>query len=395
MRLLFFMGCLYIHAVLCASSLSVSVDAEAAVLINADTGEVLYAKNAHAPRIPASTTKIGTALFALQTHSHELDMLMTADQDSIGSISKEAQKRSNYTKPAFWNVPDGTHIGIKRGETLSFRDLLFGMILASGNDAANVIAQNIGGTIPKFTDALNDYLKKIGCKNTHFCNPHGVHHPKHLTTAYDLAIMMKEGLKIPLFREVIKTLRYTRPKTDKQDSRILLHTFKLIRKGKHFYSFSIGGKTGYLAICGHNIVAAAKKDNRTLVAVLMGYKDFNKRYSDTIKLFEAGFNQVKVQRVILKKGPQEQKLDVPGASTAVKSYLSNDITIDYYPAENPKVKCMLHWTAKELPIKKDDKIGEIRIQAADGSILKVAPLLAVEDATPSLSWRLRHLFCAF
>jgi D-alanyl-D-alanine carboxypeptidase (penicillin-binding protein 5/6) len=187
-------------------------------------------------------------------------------------------------------------------------------------------------------------------------------------------------------------LRYTRPKTDKQESRILLQNNKLIHKGKFSYPKAIGGKTGYLTICGHNIVAAAKQGDRTLIAVLMGYKDINSRYADTIKLFEAGFNQTKVQRVILKKGPRKEVLKLRGASGSIKTHLADDVKIEYYPAEEPKLKCTLYWTATEPSIKKDQKVGELRVQTSEGKMLQVVPLLAQEDMKATWLWRLRHWF---
>ncbi len=138
-----------IHLLL-QSPFSLSVHAESAILINADTGTILFEKKARTLHYPASITKVATALYALLQAKDQLDTIITADQDAIASITEEAQRRSHYTVPAHWLIPGGTHMGIKRGEQLSMRTLLYGMMIVSANDAANVIAQHIGGTIPNF-----------------------------------------------------------------------------------------------------------------------------------------------------------------------------------------------------------------------------------------------------
>lgn len=153
---------------LIAEPLALSVNAESALLINADTGAVLYEKNADTLRYPASVTKVATGLFALKMAGNNMDVKIAAEQDAIGSVTEEAHRRSNYTLPNYWLIPSASHIGIKKGEELSFRDLMYGLMVASGDDAANVIAMHVSGTVPDFMTALNAYLKEIGCKKRPF-----------------------------------------------------------------------------------------------------------------------------------------------------------------------------------------------------------------------------------
>lgn len=365
--------------VLHGETLSLSVSAESAILMNADTGAILYEKNAHTERFPASITKVATALYALKVQGHAMDVPVAAEHESIATVTEEARRRSNYKLPPFWLTTDGSHIGIKKGEILSFKDLIYGMMIASGNDAANVIAQHVGGTIPAFVEELNQYLKEIGCTNTTFCNPHGLHHPKHKTTAYEMAIITKEALHYPLFREIVKTARYTRPKTNKQDASTLIQTNKLLRNGKLFYSKAIGVKTGFHSDAGHTFVAAASHDGRTLIAVLMKTKEREDIFKDAKKMFEAAFSQTAVQRILLKKGPQRFALNLDGAAKTIQSYIKNDVCIDYYPAEEPKIKCTLSWDKITPPLFKDQRIGELRLSTEQGKQLQAIPLFAVND----------------
>lgn len=360
-----------------AKQLALDIVADSAILINADTGAIIFEKNAHKLQYPASITKIATTLYALHLIDNKLDTIVVADQDAIASVSEEKKRKSNYTLPAYWLVPEATHIGIKKGEALTLKDLLYAIMVSSANDASNVVAHHLGGTVPKYMEGLNKFLKKIGCKKTQFLNPHGLHHPKHQTTAYDMAIIMKEALKNHLFCEMIKTTRYIRPKTDKQESSVLIQTNRMIRPGKNFYPHAIGGKTGYIAAASHTLVVAAKKDGRTLIAVLMKSKEKNEEFRDAAKMFEAAFNQPKVQRLLFKAGPQQFKNDVP-------TYLKEDVSIEYYPAEEPNLKCFLNWITTKTSIVKDQKVGELNLQTEDGKTLYSIPLFAQEDGSSAL-----------
>lgn len=387
----FFFIFLFAIQVLSAKQLALSVHAESAILINADTGVILYEKNAHTLRYPASTTKIATAAYAL-LKAKDLQTIIKADRDSIGSVTEEAKRQSKYTKPSYWLVPGASHMGIKNEEAFTLETLLYGLMVVSADDAANLIAKHIGGTIPKFMDDINVYLKTIGCKNTYFNNPHGLFHPKHQTTAYDLSLMLKEAIKIPKFREIIKTARYRRPKTALQESTMMVQTNLLVRKGKYYYPKAIGGKTGYISAAGHNLVVAAQDGNRTLIAVLLKSKDRKDLFADAIKMFDAAFNQSKVQKVLLKTGSQDFSLSVPGASGMLKTALKQDLTLEYYPSEEPKVKCLLYWSDLSLPIEKDQVVGEIRVQQEDGIILKTASLYAEEPLHASFMQSIKNLF---
>lgn len=380
-----------------AEPIKFNVKGQAAILMNAETGSILYEFEAQTLHYPASTTKVATALYALTQAGDRLEHEITAEQEALAAVTQEAKRKSNYTLPSYWLEPDGMHIGIKKGEVLTLHTLLEGMLIPSGNDAANVIAQYVGSTIPEFMEGLNAYLKEIGCQQTHFLNPHGLHDPKHQTTAYDLAWIAKEALKYPLFCEIVAKTRFIRPKTNLQAATTLLQSNRLLRPGKYRYAKSIGIKTGYHAKAKSTLISAARSEGRTLIAVLLAYKERSEMFEDAIKLFETAFNQPKVQKRYLKGGPQTFSLDLPHGRRPLQTYLSDSLTLDFYPAEDPQAKCLLYWHTLSLPIAKDQIVGELHLVSVEGQVLKKAPLLATDDvylswpynwfaALPSLSW---------
>jgi D-alanyl-D-alanine carboxypeptidase (penicillin-binding protein 5/6) len=258
------------------------------------------------------------------------------------------------------------------------------MLINSGNDAANLVAQGVGPSIPLFMDGLNRFLKGIGCQQTCFTNPHGLHDPKHVTTPYELALMTREALKNKIFREIVSQKRFLRPKTNMQEATTLLQTNRLLRPGKYYYPKAIGVKTGYHAKAKRAFVGAAQSGQRTLIVVLMGYANVNDIFQDAINLFEAAFNQPRVQRLYLKEGVQKFALEIPKASSLVHTYLAEGLSLDYYMAEDPQAKCYLCWDPLHLPIKKHQKVGTVQLAAGDGKVLRAAPLLAAKDV--KLSW---------
>ncbi len=380
------------HGCLSAAPLSVTVQAEAAILMNASTGAILYEKNVKVPHHPASITKIATAIYAMEIAQDKLLQLLPAPREALASISTEAKRRSGYTLPSYWLEQGGTHIGIKNGEELTLKDLLFGMLVSSGNDAANVIAMSLGGTIPQFMEDLNKHLQKIGCTQTHFCNPHGLYHPKHMTTAYDMALMTANGLKNPVFRKIVSTVRYTRPKTNKQEASVLIQTNRLLKTGKYYYPKAIGVKTGYISMAQHTLVAAALQDDRLLIAVLLKSKERDELFLDVIKLFEAAFNQPKVERILLKAGETDHLFFPNGAQGPIKTTIADSVSIRFYPAEEPELAATLQWKNLPFPIEKGESVGEITIQIASGKTLQKVPLLAGEDVKASWTYWLKSFF---
>ncbi len=376
-RFIYVLIFIYWHSFGCwGEPLKYTICGEAALLMNAETGAILFEKNARVSKFPASTTKVATALYALHLLGPDLNAKVIAEAESLKSLSQELKIKSNFNLPGYWLEPDGTHIGIKVGEELSFRELLEGTLIASGNDASNVIAQALGPTIPKFVAGLNAYLKEIGCQNTKYYNPHGLHHPQHTTTAYDLAWMTKLALNNPIFSEIVAMRRFNRPKTNKQNAATFLQSNRLLRPGSFYYPKAIGVKTGYHSRAKKTFIGAARFENRTLIAVLLGYKDRNAIFSEAIKLFDTAFNQPKVERIYLKKGPQSFTQQISHGDRLLETSLIENFSLSYYPAEEPEVKCFLHWNELNLPIIQGQQVAELQLMTIEGKLLKRTQLFA-------------------
>ncbi len=358
--------------------------------MNAESGAILFEKNAHHSFYPASTTKTATALYALKLKENSLDEMVAAETDDICVTTDEVMRKSNYTLPAYWLINGGTHIGLQKGEKMTFRDLLYGMMLSSGNDASNVIARFVGGTLPKFMLGLNSYLKEIHCTKTRFMNPHGLFHPEHQTTPYDMALITREALKIPVFCKIVSTSRYPRPKTNKQESSWFVQSNKLLRSGRYKYPKAIGVKTGYLSHAENTFIAAAKHEGRILIAVLMKTKERSDMFLDAINMFETAFKQPKITTVFFNSGRQEFNLKVNGASQNVKTTLEKCLSLSYYPAEEPELKCFVEWDDVKAPIHQGQPVGVIKIQTPDGKVLASASLLAEEYVSQTwLNWAMK------
>ncbi|MDE6182591.1 MAG: D-alanyl-D-alanine carboxypeptidase, partial [Eubacteriales bacterium] len=248
-----------------------SLIAETAVLIDAKTGIVLYDKDMNKKMYPASTTKILTALIALEN-----------------SNPKDIIKHSHN---AVYNIgPGSSNMGMKENEEIAMKDALYGVILKSANEVCMAIAEHISGDVDSFVNIMNERVKKIGANNTHFANPHGYHDENHYTTSYDMALIMKEAIKNEEFIKLISTKNYTVPKTNLSDEKLLTTSNKLILESSPFYYENcVGGKTGFTDQAGNTLVSYSKKDGIELIAVVMKSKG-TEIYNDSKKLFEYGFN---------------------------------------------------------------------------------------------------------
>ncbi len=373
-----------------AKQLPFSTKADSYILINADTGAVLSEKNSKKLQYPASLTKIATCSYAINQAGDKLDVVFTAERDALVTITEAEMKKMNYTHPHHWLEPVATHIGLKVGEKMSLRDLLYGAMIASGGDACNVIAQNIGGNIPNFMEGLNKYLNSIGCKDTVYYNTHGINHPNHQTTAYDLSLMTKEALKDPFFRKIVKSTSFNRPETNKQKATIYAQSNRLLRKGTYYYPKAIGVKTGFHTPAKHCLAAAATQDGRTLIAIFLKHPERGEAFVDAKLIFEKAFQEKKVHRTLVQAGPQKHTKLVIGGASPLTTYVDEPAIISYYPAEESIHKCFLCWDELTLPIKKGERVGEISIKDESGHIVKRTILLADADVHPTLLTRIKE-----
>ena len=246
--------------------------AVSAILIEESTGMVIFEKNADQLMFPASTTKIMTALLCLL--SGNLDDTVTVSANAI------------------YSTPEGSSkLGVREGEEIVVRDLLYGTMITSGNDGANVIAEYIGGSIPGFVDLMNQAAAVYGMTNTHFSNPHGFQDEYHYTTVRDMAVLAREAMKNDTFRDIAKTTSYNMPKTNQQRARTvsLSHDYRL-PDYREYYDKATGIKTGTTSNAGYCFVGSASKDGVDLISVVF-YSGYYDRWRDTRKLFEYGFAQ--------------------------------------------------------------------------------------------------------
>ena len=248
-------------------SLSVSgISAKAAVVINGDTGDILYSVNSDVRLPMASTTKIMTALVLLE-NCKDLDAEIVTTKEMV--------------------TVEGSSMGLLPGDTVSYRALLYGMMLSSGNDAANTVAISVGGSIDGFVDLMNKKTEDLGLKSTHFKTPSGLDAEEHYTTAYELAIIASEALKKPEFQKAVSsksaTLNYGNPPY----RRTISNHNKLLK----MYDDVVGVKTGFTKKSGRCLVSAAKKDGKFVIAVTLNDGD---DWADHRFLLDTGLGAIEV-----------------------------------------------------------------------------------------------------
>ncbi len=367
--------------------LKVEVSAKAAILINSETGAILFEKNAYQPLYPASITKISTAMYALEKQGPNLEEPVMASADAVAAVHAHVRRADDGKHPSYRLEFGGSHMGIKLGEVLSFRVLLYGLMLSSGNDAANVIAEHISGSVCQFLKELNAYVQSKGCKHTVFHTPHGLPHADHKTTAFDMAILAKEGMKNPLFREVVKTVAYKRPATNLQPESILHQHNALVKPGsKFYYPKAIGIKTGYTSAGGYTLVAAAEDKQRKLIAVLLGCEHLDQRYRDAITLFETAFQEKKAERTLFSEEFDFFSTQVSGGKNGLQAGLGSDLIVAYYPSEGQIFHSKIFWDDQRLPIRKGEKVGEIAIYTDNEQLFTKAALYATNGVDPTLRY---------
>jgi D-alanyl-D-alanine carboxypeptidase (penicillin-binding protein 5/6) len=377
-----------------SKQLDVNILSKNAILINGDNAKVLFEKNSNEKVFPASLTKVATALFTLESKK-DLKTKCRVLKRAIRVVLPREKQRDYKRYPPYVLESDGSSFNLKRWEIISLKDLLYSLLLISGNDCANVIADNIGETIPSFIKSVNSYLKKIGCKNTYLYNPHGLHYPNHVTTAYDMALITKRAMEFPIFRKMVSTIFYKVPKTNKSESKkIELYNALLDRKSKYFYPKAIGVKTGYHSKAGYNLIAAAKSEDRVLIAVLMGGEKKEDRYLDAKKLFEKAFSEKKVKEVIFDK-TKGFKVKVRGAKRDLVAYLKEDVIFEYYPSDEVNIKAFIKWEEFSLPIERGSKVGYLSLINENKEVVATAAIYARDEVRKSFLFRVKEFFKKF
>lgn len=366
---------------------SPALTADAAILVDGRSGMVLYEKNPDKIMYPASTTKIMTAIIALEKCG--LNEQMVASVRAVHDIG-----------------PDGMHIGVLPGEVLTFNDLLHALLIKSANDTANIMAENIAGSIENFVEMMNIRAKELGAKDTNFMNPHGNHHPAHYTTVSDMAKIARHAMSIPKFREIVSTRFYEIPPSNLRKKPIQIYTtnkmFLKSSAGKNvYYPSAIGIKTGYTDEAGHNFIGAASKDNAELISVIMGCRESgvdNGVFAETINLFEYGFSNYSMQEI----APAGQSVLKTNINKAGFLQQLDAVTPSRVEALMPNDKSKWSLTVKPLinsglsaPVRKGDVVGSVEYRQ-NGFVAARVDLIALNGVRrgilPFISDSLVHLW---
>ena len=282
------------------------VSAESAILIDADTGAVLYAKNIHQKEYPASTTKILTTLIASERCS--MDEIVDFSYDAVHDID-----------------PGSNHIAIEPGEQLTMEECLNAILIRSANEVSFAVAEHISGTTwQDFGDIMNERAKELGCVDSHFVNPNGLPNEEHYTSAYDLAMIGRAFFANEALCKMTMThMLHILPSERQPDDIMEVNKMELIPGGKYAYPYLVGCKTGYTDVARSTLVSCAEKDGMKLICVVM--KDENPNYyEDTIALFDYGFSNF--QRVNISQTETKYNIDNAGAF-----YSGNDIFVNSKP----------------------------------------------------------------
>lgn len=250
-----------------------AVQAAAAVVMDLDTNALLYSKNAYAKMYPASITKIMTAMLALEK----------------GNLEEEI----TFSEIVYDIEADSSHAGIQPGEKMTLRDALEGLMLESANDIANGLAEHFCGSISAFADEMNAKAEALGCVNTHFVNPHGLHNENHYTCAYDMALIAQAAYESQEFRNLVSDTLYTCPETNMtEEERYFLNHHKMIQQESDYYvDWCTGGKTGFTSDAWNTLVTYGEKNGMRLVCVLLHENGAGRAYLETTDLINYGFNQ--------------------------------------------------------------------------------------------------------
>lgn len=355
----------------------ITISSGAGLLIERSSNRILFEKNAYEIMYPASTTKILTAIVVLEN----------AELDELATVSKNALE----------TIPNGyVTCNLQIGEELSVKDLMYALMVKSANDAAVVLAEHVGGSVEGFADMMNQKAKEIGCKNTHFVNPNGIHDENHYTTAYDLYLMADYALSFEHtneFRDFVSRTSYTLPATNlyPADDRIFSTTNELIkinnndRIDNYYYKNALGIKTGHTSQAGYCLVSSSSRDDLEFISVILdgGFdsRGLSERYTETIKLFNFGYDNFTLTKIkeanniidtiIVEKATKETE----SLNLLIKDSITviNDKSTDVDKI-NPDIKLNENIIA---PITKGDVLGTITYTVDD--IDYTSDLIAAHD----------------
>ena len=358
--------------------------AKAALLIDPDTEELLYARNIHERLYPASLTKIMTCLLVLESLDRgeiARDTVLTASDVAVNSIP-----------------PDGSTAGIKAGEELTVESLLYCIMLSSANEGCNILAEGVAGSIDAFVDRMNAKAQAIGCEDTNFVNTNGLPDDYHYTTAWDLYLITKEARTHADFMPIVSTIYFEVPATNLSEPRKLYTTNYLVssyRTSYYLYQGAQGIKTGSTSAAGYCLVSSATRSGRSLLSVVLGAERvtledgtvLTKSFTETAKLFDWGFDNFRRQ-VILDAGElvAEVPVELSQQQNSVKVHPAREVDRllpkDLDPVKDIDREVIFDAESVDAPVAKGQVLGQI-VLSRENTVYATVDLLADEDVSAS------------
>lgn len=362
-KLLFIFSLLFLISFSDAITPNFDVHSNSAILIDAKSGNVLFEKNANQKAYPASTTKTLTALIALE---------------KIPNLQEEVVP----SHQAVFSVPTGSSIAyFSEDEKLTAEQVLYGLMLPSGNDAANILAEHISGSNSEFAKLMNETAKRLGAENSNFMNPSGLHDDMHYTTAADMAKIAFHAMQNPTFCEIVSKTKYTVPPTNvSSKSRTFNTTNKLLLPGEYYFEYATGIKTGYTSQAANCLISSASKDGVDLIAVVFGGNNIpvgkSAVYTDTLNLFQFGFENY-YNKVLIKEKAFVKSLAPKKSGNSYLNLVTEnaiDITLENGDASVFEETITLNNNIA-APVLKGDVLGTISY-SKDGNVIGYSNLLA-------------------
>ena len=297
------------------------------------SNKVLYSKDMNTMRANASTTKIVTAITVIQ-NCKDLDEVITVHNKSIGI--------------------EGTSIYLRKDEQLTVRDLLYGLMLRSGNDSAVALAYHIGGTESKFVNMMNELCASVGAKNTHFANPHGLDDENHYTTAYDLALVTSYALNNPIFKEIVSSKHHTIPATNISDARYLTNKNRLLNS----LDGCIGVKTGFTSRAGRCLVSAIERNGVILVCVVL---NCGPMFEESVALLNSAYAEYDFSPITIANKPIYNEYYIDNQRGQFNLYTNETYILPVKKSERDKLRVVYSLNPLTKNVAEDEEIGEISV----------------------------------
>ena len=353
---------------------ALEIEARAAILVDVNSGEVLFEQSADAKQYPASLTKLMTALIVAE-HC-DFQELVEAKASAFSDL-----------------IAAGSSVGIKEGEIMSVENLLYCMLVSSGNDAANVLAEHVAGTLPQFYEMMNRKADELGCVGTHFANAHGLHNENHYTTARDLYLITRSFVENEALMKIANTVSYVVPATNMTPNQRILNSTNYLISGtstiKYIYTPARGIKTGTTTPAGYCLISSAEKNGMYLISVVLGAgKDEISgdimSFVETKRMFEWGFHNYSYQKIVNSGEPVvEVPVEMSQEANAVVAVTQSEISYlmpSEFDAENVVITPWLYEEQLTAPVTKGQVLGEADVSYNGRSYgrVKLVALTGVE-----------------